>query len=315
MVDLLPVTLRAWERRYGIPRPSRGEQGYRLYSDHDVRTLHWLKSQLGMGLSIARAVGLLTELRSGGNDPVGEPSYRQQVRLTDTSTPPSLHDLADRLLDALMHFNELAALDLMRHAFALYSVDQVMIDLIQPTLVTVGDAWHRGELPIATEHYVTQFYMQHLMSMLAASTPLAHTGRIVAACAPGEMHQIGLLMLVIMLRWRGWDVKYFGTDLPLDRLEEIIVAIRPQMLMFSANSVESARQLNPLAEILARLPQPHPIIILGGQAFTGERLPKSIPAMYLNMSPTAIIEQIETQMLQALSGANGYNLNKAAVYP
>jgi MerR family transcriptional regulator, light-induced transcriptional regulator len=37
---------------------------------------------------------------------------------------------------------------------------------------------------------------------------------IVAACAPGEMHQIGLLMLVVMLRWRGWDVKYLGPDLP-----------------------------------------------------------------------------------------------------
>ena len=42
LVGLLPVTLRAWERRYGLPAPSRGEQGYRLYSERDLHVLRWL---------------------------------------------------------------------------------------------------------------------------------------------------------------------------------------------------------------------------------------------------------------------------------
>ena len=59
LVGLLPVTLRAWERRYGLPLPGRGGQGYRLYSEHDVRTLRWLKAQIENGLSIGRAVEYL----------------------------------------------------------------------------------------------------------------------------------------------------------------------------------------------------------------------------------------------------------------
>ena len=39
LLGLLPVTLRAWERRYGLPNPIRGDQGYRLYSEHDLCTL------------------------------------------------------------------------------------------------------------------------------------------------------------------------------------------------------------------------------------------------------------------------------------
>jgi len=39
LLGILPVTLRAWERRYGMPSPSRGQQGYRLYSEYDVRIL------------------------------------------------------------------------------------------------------------------------------------------------------------------------------------------------------------------------------------------------------------------------------------
>jgi len=69
LTELSPVTLRAWERRYGLPSPKRSSQGYRLYSEYDLRTLRWLKAQLETGLSISRAAGRLGELRAAGHDP------------------------------------------------------------------------------------------------------------------------------------------------------------------------------------------------------------------------------------------------------
>jgi MerR family transcriptional regulator, light-induced transcriptional regulator len=299
LVGLLPVTLRAWERRYGLPRPGRGEQGYRLYSEQDVRTLRWLKAQIDSGWSIGRAVDYLNELRSKGVDPASEPITTVRPTISPAGSP-SLNRLADELLNALTRFNETAALEVMRRAFALYSVDQVLMQVVQPTLVTLGEAWHRGELPIAVEHYATQFCMQHLMSMMAAAAPPSHPGSIVAACAPGEMHQVGLLMLVVMLRWRGWDVKYLGPDLPLDRLEEALRPLRPQVLMFSANRVETAKKLEQLPEIIEKFPSPHPIVVLGGQAFFSLRLPDSVPAVYLKSSPTETIERIEEIMMNTL---------------
>lgn len=302
LVGLLPVTLRAWERRYGMPHPDRGEQGYRLYSEYDVRTLRWLKAQTENGLSIRRAVEYLVELRDVGQDPAIEPSYQMQAppRLISAASSSSLHSLADQLLDALLHFDEPTAMELMRRAFALYSVDQVLMEVVQPTLVTLGDAWHRGELPIAVEHYATQFCMQHLMSMMAAAAPPSHKGSMVAACAPGEMHQIGLLMLVVMLRWRGWDVKYLGPNLPLDRLAEALQPVRPHVLMFSANRVETAQSLADLPEILARFASPQPVVVLGGQAFRQMRLPESVPALYLDGSPTDMVQHLEEIMQNLL---------------
>ena len=201
-------------------------------------------------------------------------------------------------MDALVHFDEPRALELMRRAFALYSVDHVLMGVIEPTLVTLGEAWHRGELPIAVEHYATQFCMQHLMSMMAAAAPPSHPGVIVAACAPGEMHQIGLLMLVVMLRWRGWDVIYLGPDLHLDRLSEALGPIRPQILMFSANRHETAERLKVLPDILATFPPPPPLVLLGGQAFSAMQLPKDISAVYLNLPPTETVDKIEDLMAQ-----------------
>lgn len=301
LVGLLPVTLRAWERRYGLPQPNRGEQGYRMYSEYDVRILRWLKAQNETGLSIGRAVEYLTELRSSGFDPASEPVYVSSAPAGHSQTnmaSPTLYALYEQLLDALLHFDEAAALETMRRAFAMHSVDQVLVEVVQPTLVTLGEAWHRGELPIAVEHYATQFCMQHLMSMLAAAAAPSHMGVIVAACAPGEMHQIGLLMLVVMLRWRGWDVKYLGPDLPLENMELALAPLRPQVLLFSANRPETAQQLLALPEILERFPRPLPLVIFGGQAFQSMTIPDGIPAITINASPTEAVQQIETYMLQ-----------------
>jgi MerR family transcriptional regulator, light-induced transcriptional regulator len=70
LVGLLPVTLRAWERRYGLPKPIRGVQGYRYYSEYDLKTLLWIKTQLAFGLSISLIIENLKRLRNTGNDPV-----------------------------------------------------------------------------------------------------------------------------------------------------------------------------------------------------------------------------------------------------
>jgi methanogenic corrinoid protein MtbC1 len=111
-------------------------------------------------------------------------------------------------------------------------------------------------------------------------------------------------MLVVMLRWRGWDVKYLGPDLPLDRLEEAMRPIHPVILMFSANRVETGERLKQLPEILACFPQPHPLIVLGGQAFRQIRLPDEIPAVYIQGSPSETVQQIESLMIQASSAQN-----------
>ena len=187
LAGLLPVTLRAWERRYGLPQPQRGDQGYRYYSEHDLRTLLWIKKQMESGMSISRAIEGLVRLRGLGKDPVMNEIEESREQ------PISIQAINDQLYKALLGFDEQSSAEVMRRAFGIYLVDQVLIEIVKPTLVKLGDAWHSGEIPIATEHFATQFFMQHLMSMISASAPPSHSGRIVAACAPGEMHQIGII--------------------------------------------------------------------------------------------------------------------------
>ena len=49
-LGMAPGTVRAWEQRYGIVRPTRSGGGYRLYDDEDFETLRAM-----VGLEIGRA--------------------------------------------------------------------------------------------------------------------------------------------------------------------------------------------------------------------------------------------------------------------
>src|SRR5689334_20363241 len=54
-------TLVAWERRYGIPKPERLSNGYRLYSDDDVSVLLRLRDALASGLQMSEAAEMVRE--------------------------------------------------------------------------------------------------------------------------------------------------------------------------------------------------------------------------------------------------------------
>ena len=174
----------------------------------------------------------------------------------------------------------------------------MLTQVVQPALVEIGEAWHKGEITIAAEHYASQYCMQHLMGMLAAAAHPTRPETIVAACAPGETHQIGLLMMVVMLRWRGWNVIYLGADLNLDDLGKALAPVHPRILLFTATLVETARRLEKLSSGLNDFPEPKPHVIVGGRAFENFRLPDNIPVTYLNQSASANVAEIERMMIQ-----------------
>ncbi|CAH0992149.1 hypothetical protein SIN8267_02265 [Sinobacterium norvegicum] len=67
------VTLRAWERRYGLLKPQRTSKGHRLYSEADVATVEKILSLVSRGVPLTKVKPLLSEQSSaevmtGGND-------------------------------------------------------------------------------------------------------------------------------------------------------------------------------------------------------------------------------------------------------
>ena len=279
------TTIRAWERRYGFPKPHRDEGGQRLYSEHDVETIRWLLEQTTRGVAISRAVDML---RSG----------HATSDLSVVRTPPrggrSFAALRDDLEQALLHLDAERADVILTEAFTLFSVEDVCLHVFQPLLVDLGDRWHAGELSVAEEHYATSFVRARLFGLLQAyqgqhtPAPLVFT-----ACAPDEWHEVGILIVSVFLARRGVRVRYLGPNLPLEGLAAIVARHHPAAVVLSAQSFETARKLRRAAQAVQEGAPPHPRLAFGGQAFNIDpKLRALVDGTYVGPDAAAAVETI-----------------------
>src|SRR5471032_1527089 len=56
-----PVTLRAWERRYGLIQPTRTESGHRLYAMSDIETVRTIMGWIERGVAVSKVGKILAK--------------------------------------------------------------------------------------------------------------------------------------------------------------------------------------------------------------------------------------------------------------
>ena len=277
------ATFRAWERRYGFPKPWRMPAGQRLYSEQDVAAIRWLHEQTERGLTISRAVALVLEELA---------SAEQRPANARTGRPAA--DLVADLTGALLAVDQVRAEAVLAEAFALYPVEAVALEVMQPLLVEVGERWHSGELSVADEHYVTNFLLRKLFTLLNAYDSGHRGGLIVTACAPGEWHEVGVLIVSLFLARRGYRVLYLGPNLPLDSLTRELPRLRPDLVCLSAATRETAEAMIHGMHHLAASSDDGPRLGFGGRAFTTDpELIGALPGEYLGPDARAALATVE----------------------
>jgi methanogenic corrinoid protein MtbC1 len=265
-------TMRAWERRYGVPHPHRTLTGRRVYTDRDIAMIRWLRDQTAGGTAISQAIQQLRALGDAAFAPLA-PARATEAR--------GFGALAQGLLDALLAFDRAAAEAVIAEAFALYPVEDVCLRLFGPALAEIGERWQHGEATVAQEHFASHLLRERLIGLLRAYRPIAGRGLVVAAGAPGERHDLGLLTLAVFLVRRGWQVVYLGGDVPQADLLAAVIRLRPDLVCLSATTEAAAESLRAAAESLARL-EPPPAVAFGGRPFNvAPTLRESVPGHYL----------------------------------
>ncbi|MDR3574638.1 MAG: cobalamin-dependent protein [Anaerolineaceae bacterium] len=260
---ILPVTLRAWERRHEILSPHRSENRYRLYSEREVAILRWIKSRIDNGIPISSAVSELHTLARQGIWPEAVPALPGTQPVGNALAPDQY---ARQLYQLLIHHDESPAGDLLREAHTNFDLGTICNDIITPALVQLGEAWYRGEIRITTEHFASAYIRGRLLSMLQAYPSRKNAPYILCGCAPTEQHEIGALMLSVMLRSKGFRVEFLGPDVPIDDLVEYARFEHPQLILLSTTMRNSVSELFRLDEKLNKV-RPKPHFGYGGAAF------------------------------------------------
>jgi DNA-binding transcriptional MerR regulator len=194
-----PITLRAWERRYGLIRPSRTAKGHRLYTHDHVEQIRRVLALVERGVPISRVRELLDD------EPRAGVAARGPWR-----------DYLGRMAASIASFDEPELDRIYDEALSLHPVERVTGDLVLPLLAHLGERWKNLPGAIAEEHFFATYMRSKLGARLQHRMRYATGPRLVAACAPGEQHEMGLLLFALEAQSAGMRVVVLGADTPLE---------------------------------------------------------------------------------------------------
>ena len=235
-------TLRAWERRYEVVRPTRDASGRRTYSAADVARLRLLRTATELGHTISRLASLpddeLAKLVASSGGQARQGSVRGQA-------------FVERALDAAEHSDPSGVEEVLTSAIALLPPNEVIHTVISPLVCEVGDRWHRGEVTIAQEHMVTDIVRRLVISVSRGYLRADSSSCLVLATLSGERHELGILMCSWLAATRRYHTHYLGADCPAEEVARFALEVEARAVLISLvmpeNQVPVTSQLRELA--------------------------------------------------------------------
>jgi len=289
-------TLRAWERRYGLPTPQRTQGGHRLYSERDIQTIKWLIARQAEGLSISRAVDMWNENIASGSDPLAglAPSALTSPQTALTKYAPietTLDAMRAKWITACLNFNETSAEETLNQAFSMFPVEAVCVEVLQKGMSEIGGMWYENQTSVQQEHFASGLAMRRLDALLIASPAPSRGQTILIGCPAGEWHTFTPLMLSLFLRRRGYNVIYLGANVPAERFAETVQAVRADLVILVSQTLASAASLQLTSLALSNKKSQ---VAYGGRIFNlRPEIVKHISGHYLGNDVSASLEEVE----------------------
>ncbi len=240
LTGIREATLRAWERRYGFPRPHRSEgNNYRVYTRDEVEDIRRVARLIQQdGLSVSEAIA--------------------QVRSTPLTELPGPERLSERFWSAVMVLDGDEVGRVLDEAQATMDVDAYCDRFLMPLLREMG-----VRLDIAREHLASAFIRQRLRQVLEGLESPLDGPRALMACPARDHHEGGLLALGLHLKRKGWRVTLLGADTPAEALQSACTQVLPDLVALSfVRRREPDEFISVLGDAL-RACAPFPVVVGG----------------------------------------------------
>ena len=109
---------------------------------------------------------------------------------------------------------------------------------------------------------------------------------------------MGILIVSLLLRRRGYRVLYLGPDLPVEELGGVIARLRPDVVCLSVTTLDSAERLLQAADWLSTVIKGPTRLAFGGQAFQANPdLITALPGHYLGVTARESLQAV-AQLLE-----------------
>jgi DNA-binding transcriptional MerR regulator len=216
-----PVTLRAWERRYGLIQPTRTDSGHRLYSAADIEAVRSILAWIERGVSVSK-VGKILARSQTIRTPA--PDY-MAVAASEWG------EWQGRIRTALAAFDGAALDRLYGQVFSTYPLAVVFQDVFMPL-------WQELLLRRDEPGQISEWLCLDAFLRARALQRLQLGGgqaRVLLAALPGHCRELELLVAGLLLSGEEAGVQVLGPGQPLDELALVCSRVRPQALVLFSN--------------------------------------------------------------------------------
>lgn len=274
MLGVPAPTIRSWERRYGIGRPTRTEGKHRRYDIQALSELRDLRDAIAAGRRANEAARLI---RSRSATRQREPAYIDGVLAGSRTFDPTV---IRRWLTA-------AAADL--------GLQEAIDVVVLPALREIGALWEAGKCDVANEHLASQEVRAWLSAQLAAARPQRNRRVILLACGPKDLHTIGLEAFYVMLARRGWSCRILGAMTPTASALAAAKGAKATAAVIVSHMSTARRDAVATLEALEDLGL---TVFYAGNAFVSARARDGVPGTYLG----EVLAEAATTVERRLAG-------------
>lgn len=234
-----PVTLRAWERRYGLIQPTRTESGHRLYSQADIDDVRSILGWIERGVAVSKVGKILAKTHD----------VRLQASALDSDVlPGDWAQLQQQIKHAVGTFDESRLEQLYGRVFSSYPMTVVFEEIFLPVWREL--LLHHDQFGQLSEWlFLDSFLRARALQRLHFSRSSAEH-KVLVAAVPGHCRELELWVAGLLIGSPDLDIQVLALGQPLEELTLVCGKVEPLAVVLYSNhppAVDFSHRLKRLA--------------------------------------------------------------------
>lgn len=239
LTGVTPVTLRAWERRYGLIQPTRTESGHRLYSMTDIERVRSIVGWIERGVAVSKVGKILAKT---------EPLKVLAQIIPNELVQTDYDRWQQQVQTAVSAFDEVQLELVYGQIFSSYPLTVVFQDILIPIwklLLQRHEAFGQTSEWLFLDGFLRARVLQRLL-LVRVMQPR----RMIVCALADQCRELEVLLTALYLSSVDSAIQLLAIGQPFDELILICEKIKPKALVLvssHAPASELPRRLNRLA--------------------------------------------------------------------
>ncbi|MFJ3368757.1 MerR family transcriptional regulator [Pseudomonas sp. NPDC086251] len=234
-----PVTLRAWERRYGLIEPTRTESGHRLYSMTDIDRVRSIIGWIDRGVAVSKVGKLLAR---------SEPLKALAQIIPTERVQADYAQWQQQVQASVNDFDEVQLEQVYGQIFSSYPLTVVFQDILMPLwtrLLQRQEAFGQASEWLFLDGFLRSRVLQRLL-LVRVMQPR----RVIVCALTDQCRELDVLVTALFLSSVDSAIQVLAIGQPFEELTLLCERIKPKALVLVSNhapTTELPRRLNRLA--------------------------------------------------------------------